>query len=204
MQPFRRLRYKTRIGMLLGVLMLSLLLNNLASRASIERMERTANSVYADRLMPSTFIFELREHLERSRALAASPPDRNARLLREREQHRLAIAELIRKYEQTVLTDEERAEWKAFKLHLRQFQASQAGADAHFEQTLKSLNHLSHIQAGEGKHLQANMHALVNASALRSYLEIAIIIAIGGITLALIGFSKGAFEQGPPRRPSLN
>jgi len=206
MHLLQKLRYKTRVGLLLALLLLVLVLNNIAGRANFNQIEKTAQSIYEDRLMPSTYIFELREHLDQERMLFASS-NGDAAMLRQHELHQSAMADLINRYEQTELTAEERAEWKAFKQHLHYLQMNRhtrSGFNEHYEQTLKSLNHLSLIQAGEGKHLRANMNAIASTSALMSYLDIAIIVIIGGITLSLIGFSKSIFEQSPPHRPSLN
>jgi hypothetical protein len=202
----QKIRYKTRVGLLLALLLAVLVLNSIAGRERVNKIEKTAQSIYKDRLMPSTYIFELREHLDGERALFASAhPD--AATLRQQAMHQSAIADLINRYELTELTDEERGEWKAFKQHLhllRLNRAAPSDVNEHYAQSLKSLNHLSLIQAGEGKQLKANMSSIASTSSLMSYLEIAIIIIIGGITLSLIGFSKSIFEQSPPHRPSLN
>jgi hypothetical protein len=206
MNHFHKLRYQTRVALLLAVLLSALLLNNIAGRASFNRMEQTAAAIYEDRLMPATYLFELREHLEAERELSRAT-EKNTETEHQQEQHRLAIADIITRYEKTELTPEERSEWRFFRHHLELFQAaglSQAGASRHFEQSIRSLNHLSLIQAGEGKHLRADMHQMVSSSALMSYFEFAIILVIGGITLSLIGFSKSMFEQSAPHSPSLN
>ena len=206
MNPLRKLQYRTRVGMLLAILLVGLLLNNIAGQESFSEIEKNANAIYEDRLMPATFIFELREHLDQERILIESARH-DAQSMRAQSMNQHAIADLVGKYEKTKLTKEERLEWDNFKSHLQQYYA---GADrqtafiAHYGPTLKSLNHLSLIQAGEGRHIRSNMNAIVSASSLRSYLELAFIIAIGSITLSLIGHSRGIFEQTPPHSPSLN
>jgi hypothetical protein len=136
---------------------------------------------------------------------AAGQPD--ADLLRQRSLHESAMADLISRYEKTELTSEERAEWNSFKQQLHYLQLNRNARsefNEHFARTLKSLNRLSLIQAGEGKQLRADVRAIANTSMLISYLEIAVIIIIGGVTLSLIGFSKSIFEQSAPHSPSLN
>ena len=201
-----KIRYKTRVGMLLALLLIVLVLNNIAGRERFNKIERTAQSIYKDRLMPSTYIFELREHLDREHALfASSQPD--AAMKQGQNLHNTAMADLIDRYEQTELTAEERTEWNNFKQHLHMLRLNRGEPSAfneHYVQSLKSLNHFSVIQAGEGKQLKANMTSIASTSSLMSYFEIAIIIIIGSITLSLIGFSKSIFEQAPPRNPSLN
>jgi hypothetical protein len=204
MNPLQKLRYKTKVGLLLCTLLVGLLLNNMAGRKSILQIERTAEAIYVDRLMPSTFLFELREHLQQELALLESPRQ-DANTLKQQKTHQLAIASLVDKYEKTDLTSEERKEWNNLKLHLYRFHQERSGAyTQHFTASIRSLNHLNTIQAGEGKHLQANMHAIASESSLLSYFEIALILIIGTITLSLIGFSRNIFEQQMPRNPSLN
>lgn len=206
MGPFQKFRYKTRVGLLLTLLLLVLVLNNIAGRENLNQIEKTAQSIYEDRLMPSTYIFELREHLDGEHALLASAR-RDAMGQREQRLHRAAITELVSRYEKTVLTAEERTEWNTFKRHLSGFQSGREGRhafDQHFQQALKSLNHLNVIQAGVGRQLNADMSAIAGTSTLMSYLETALIIIIGGLTLSLIGFSKSIFVQSSPRCASLN
>src|SRR5688500_4210979 len=109
MNPIQKLRYKTRIGLLLCALLVGLLLNNMAGRESMLQIERTAQAIYEDRLMPSTFLFELREHLQQELALYESPRQ-DADVLVQQKKHQLAIAALIARYEKTELTAEERTE----------------------------------------------------------------------------------------------
>ena len=206
MHPLLKLRYKTRIGLLLALLLLVLVLNNIAGRANFNEIEKTAQSIYADRLMPSTYLFEMRAHLDGERAMTSfTQSDPNAQ--RRHSMYRSAMAGLIDRYEKTELTKEERREWNAFKQHLQQLEMnrqSSTGFARHYEASLKSLDHLSIIQAGEGKQLRASVAAISSSSTLLSYFEIAIILIIGGITLTLIGASKSILEQRPPHSPSLN
>ena len=200
MNPVKQLRYKMRIGLLLGGLLLLLILNSIASRESFDAIDRDAHAFYVDRLMPATFIYELKEHLDaEQRLLATGPLDPQG--LREQAGHRAGMSALIGKYEQTKLTREERREWEQFRRRLDHYQS---GVYSDYEGLVASLNHLSLIQAHEGRNLQASMSAIARDSALRSYLEIALIIAIGCVTLSLIGYSRNMFEKGPTHRPSLN
>jgi hypothetical protein len=206
MNPFLKLRYKARVGFLLAGLLTCLLLNNIIGGRSITEMEANARSLYADRLIPSTYIFDITEHLHKELALLQSGQPQSVIYGQERK-HELAITKLIAKYELTVLSKEERVQWLAFKSHLndlRNARYSKEARDAHFEKTLQSLYALNEIQASEGSHLQANMKAISGSSSLRSYLEMVLLIVIGGVTLKLIGVSKDTFEQQWPHKASLN
>lgn len=202
MKMLQSLRYKTRVGMLLAVLLGCLLVNNIVGQESFDSIQQDARSIYEDRLMPSTFIFDLREHLYKEREYvnnAAQGPATLAGL----NAHRAAIDELVRRYEKTALTTEERQEWLRFKSQLAQMQAGAANETA-FKDALLSLTHLNAIQAGEAKSLESRMMAAASASALRSYLEMGLLIAIGAVTLSLIGYSRNVFQKTVSHRPSLN
>lgn len=206
MNTIQKFRYKTKIGILLGSLLALLLLNNIAGQNSFARMQRDATSMYADRLMPSTFLFDIGEALYQERILLTSSesPEAVAASLRH---HRNDIRDLMQRYEKTVLTPEEKAEWSALKENLaalNQMNAWTAQSNLQFDQAIKTLNNLKAIQAGEGAILQKDLSRISMNSTFRGYAEMVLLIIIGGITLSLIGFSRDVFEKVVSHRPSLN
>lgn len=117
------------------------------------------------------------------------------------------IVGLISSEEKTVLKPEEQKEWKALKAHLRAFHTAHAltpDVTGQFEAALIRLNNLKAIQVGEGAHLQEDLSQISIDSTLRAYIEMALLIAIGTVTLSLIGFSKNIFEKTISHRPMLN
>lgn len=206
MNAIGKLRYKTRIGILLGSLLALLLLNNIAGQESFARMQRDATSIYEDRLMPSTFLFDIREALYQEKMLLSSgsaPEAIEASL----NVYRSRINVLIDQYEQTVLTPEEKKEWTALKTTLGAFHSATMQtpvSDVQFDQAIQALNKLKVIQAGEGALLQKDLSRISMASSFRGYAEMALLIVIGVITLSLIGYSKNVFEKTVSHRPSLN
>lgn len=206
MNAMQKLRYKTKIGILLGSLLALLLLNNIAGQNSFARMQRDANSIYADRLMPSTFLFDIREALYQERMDLTSGTN-GAEIAASLNQHRENINSLIARYEQTVLTPQEKKEWSALKKNLGAFHSTKTWTEQssqQFDKAIATLNNLKAIQAGEGAILQKDLSRVSMASTFRSYAEMALLIIIGGITLSLIGFSRDAFEKVVSHRPSLN
>ncbi len=205
MNPYQKLQYKTRVGILLALLLSGLLINNIIGYESYDRMEATANSMYADRLMPSTYIFEITEHLHRGHVLWQSGQAGHI-AGKGMDEHQLAIRDLIARYEQTALTREERSQWTAFKTNLADLysRSGSAAAPQAFEKTLQCLNALNIIQAKEGRQLQANVRSIVGTSSLRSHLETVLLLVIGGCTLQLIGASRNIFQQSWPHKASMN
>ncbi len=202
MKTLQSLRYKTRIGLLLALLLGCLLVNNIVGQESLDAIQRDARSIYEDRLMPSTFIFELREHLYQEHTLLART-DGGPAIAGQLRQHRDAVDQLIGKYEKTVLTPDERREWQSFKAQLALLHGDAANEPA-FDQALLSLTRLNAIQAGVAKSLESRMTAAAGASTLRSYFEIGLLITIGAVTLSLIGYSRNVFQKTISHHPSLN
>ncbi len=206
MNLLQQFRYKTKVGIWLAVLLCCLLLNNILNQAHFGNMEKAAIAIYEDRLLPSTYIFEIREYLYKERMLQQSGLNDKERQQRS-GQYQAAIMALLDKYEHTTLTRQERVDWQVFKSNLDGFLAQANTAtdqNAYFEKTVKSLGNLLRIQSGEGKHLKTNMTDIVRVSTLTSYIEAGLLVVIGCITLSLIGFSKNVFNQKALRNPSLN
>lgn len=199
MNLFQQLRYKTKIGLLLAALLVCLLLNNIVNQSNYEHIEKAATSIYEDRLLPSTYIFELREYVYRQRDLAQT----GGEIAASEKDCRTAIAALLRKYEQTVLTRQESSHLRSLKSNMALFLASPQ-QERYFDNTLENLNDLLRIQSSEGRHLKADMINIARGSAFLSYIEVALLIIVGAITLSLIGFSKNVFQQRIPSNPSLN
>jgi hypothetical protein len=201
MKALQSLQYKTRIGLLLAALLACLLVNNILGQSSFESIQKDAQSIYEDRLMPSTFIFDLQEHLYQEQTLLQSGMAGSTAAV---QQHRAAVNGLVGRYEKTVLTKEERREWLKFKGHLMRMQEGPA-SEAELGQAMRCLTHLNAIQAGVAKDLETRMTAAANASTIRSYLEFALLIIVGAVTLSLIGYSRNVFQKPVTQhRPSLN
>lgn len=207
MNWFRQLHYKNRLGLVLVALISVILLNNIYSRQSVTDLDHAISSIYKDRLMPATYIFQLTDHLYQKRLLHDQHPG-NERLL---QQHNDAINTLIHDYETTHLTKEEHHHWHHFKRELDHYNAavginasggSQAG-EQRFSQTLQHLNSLSQIQAGEGNHLHKDTIDILNNTTMRSYLEVVLIIALGLLAVVMLGLTqKGMYQM--PQQASLN
>src|SRR5690606_30569581 len=113
MNELLKLRYKTKVTLLLGILLICLLVNNIVGYESNDKLEQSANSIYADRLMPSTYIFKISELLYQERALMQTGGTADLK-----GEHQQAIDAIIAQYELTTFTAEERKHWNAFKSNL--------------------------------------------------------------------------------------
>lgn len=195
------LQYKLQIGILLALLIAVIIVNNLSSKKNLEHMDVSVSSIYKDRLLASSYLFELTNHLYEKKLLFATRQPEVVRRANDR-----AILGLIGRYERTMFTKQEAVYWRSFKAGLLQYDASlEAGNPAPqiFERVLHDLKSLTHVQVTEGEHLFRGTRSDINASARGYYLELFLAIIIGVIVLGLIGVSRNTLT--PFRQhPSLN
>lgn len=196
----RKINNSIRLPLVLSIILLFLILINIANQRNFEDIEKAATSIYEDRLLPSMYIFEIREHLY------------NARIEQKEDQpladkYRTAIAELVDKYERTVLTAQESVDFSSLKTnlhHLFQFPVHSQDFDKYLQKTLSNLNALLHIQSGEGHHLKKDMISNLQHSTFLSYIDICLLITIAALIVSLLNSSRKMFFQKMPDNPSLN
>jgi hypothetical protein len=196
-RPFQ-LQKRFQIGAVLFVLLVAIVLNNVSSQRNLDRVDTSVASIYNDRLLAATYIFELSSSLHEKEALSpAAAAGRQAAI-----DHN--IADLIRKYDNTVLTARETSLWLSFKDNLKRYAGGGAQhGGVFFSKAMSDLKALSALQASEGNSLFRKTQSSISASTLSANLEMALAIGIGIVTLVLIGASKEAmmvFKQ----RSSLN
>ncbi|MBL7683878.1 MAG: MCP four helix bundle domain-containing protein [Flavipsychrobacter sp.] len=193
----------------LCAILVIILLGHISYRNDFARMEHSLSSIYKDRLMPATYIYNISNHLYEKRLLAEH---KNQYSIREyttmQQMHDAAIASIIHSYEKTFLTLPEQQEWQAFKQNLARYNTHttpytqlvpisiQSTPDKDFNNTIASLNALSSIQAGEGNNIRRSSKSIVNATMLTSYMEAALLIVLGLFTIVVISTSdKAIFKQ---------
>lgn len=177
-------------------------------------------SIYNDRLMPATYLYEISKNLYEKKLLHSGNTELNSSELNVRiTTHNAAIAKLVKDYELTELTPEENLQWQAFKMHLLAYntaeevwlnnaspleQNSHTALEKQFAIVQQHLNTLSSIQVGEGSNLQKSSHSIISSTLLLSYLEISLLVVLGLFTLVLLSTSdKSVFRQ-QPHSQSLN
>ncbi len=204
------IKHKIKAAFVLAIIILVILLGNLVIRERFSSIDKSMSSIYNDRLKPSAYLYDISHNIYQKRLLHNE--DVNAHTSSLIYSHNKTIATLIGQYEQTVLTDEEKQQWKLFKQHLYRYNALEndwlkAGNEqmttaannellAAFNLALKNLDNLSNIQVGEGNYLQRNTTSMVNSSLVFSSLEISLLIILGLFTLVILSVSDNAiFKQ---------
>jgi len=193
-----QLQKRFQIGAVLLVLLVGIVWNNVSSKRNLEKVDTSVTSIYNDRLMAATYIFDLSNILYEKAALGHTAAARQQAALDR------SIADLIHKYDNTMLTVKEAALWRSFKDNLRQYNIADAHSETvFFNKAIGDLKALSALQATEGNSLFRKTQSSITAFALSSNLEMALAVGLGIITLVLIGASKDAMLN-LRQRPSLN
>lgn len=218
-------RQKLKLALLLAVLTLALLLSNIFERRNASHIDHCFESMYADRLLPSAYIFYLTNHFYQRRLLLEG---HLARTNAESSQvcgvqlgvHARAMDSLIADFEKTYLVGNEEkilidfkrelASYNQFERNLLNGGAGFAHPDATgdrlvhlFDLTLKELTALCHIQLSVGKHLLDDSHSKAASSRLLTTLEIALLVAVALLVQVLVLTSRKIVVE-KPSLPNLN
>jgi hypothetical protein len=218
-------RQKLKLALLLAILTLILLASNIFERRNASHIDHCFESMYADRLLPSAYIFHLTHHFYQRRLLLQSHlTQRNALSHRECqaqiEAHAHTMDSLISDFEKTYLVGNEEQILTDFKRELasyHHFEQNLMGSEPDFihpeatderlvrlfDLTLKELTALSHIQLSVGKHLLDDSHSKAANSRLLTTLELALLVVVALLVQLLVLTSRKIVVE-KPRMPNLN
>lgn len=195
MSPFADLKDKTRPIFILCIILLIILLNNLSGRKDYANLDKNISSIYADRLMPSNYLFRINDHLYQKRLLRHEhdqTTDETTTLL---AAHNTNIDKLIKEYEATYLTKTEKEHWLNFKQNIVAYNKNELKEystinnellNKSFDNCMLALQQLNTIQATEGKQLQVSSRAILGGSLIGSYLEISLLFILAIIFFVLL------------------
>jgi hypothetical protein len=199
---------KTKAIAVLLLIIVLILVNNIANRKTFSNLNEHITSIYKDRLMPATYIFQITDHLYQKRLLQ-NQGDRTDASNAKDEAHNKAIAGIIKTYETTYLTPAEKKQWILFKHELEAFNrlshvgsGNEKAIEISFNKVLKSLNALSETQASEGNYLFKQSSLSINGTIIMSHLEIALLLILGVIALVLLNANDNRFSR--MQNPYLN
>jgi len=195
--------------MLLALILGLTLLTNLLERNRFKQLERSFSSMYEDRLMAENYLFHLYENLKNKEDLLENVAqegisiDVNQKLAQFSAQR----SDLVAKYAETYLTEEEEKEFTKLNEELNridqleQMLTNRQPSEAipshiirqHEEvtgQAFATLSALNDIQPKEGALLRNKSEKIILGSVSISHLEMVILIVIGIIIQALIFSAK--------------
>jgi hypothetical protein len=202
------IQQKFKAAALLGLICAVIIVTNLLGRHNIDELGTSFSSVYEDRLLVESYIYELADHLYRKKLMLDNCAGLDAPNLRsEISNHNAAIATLLSDYEKTRLTEQESACFIDFKNNVAALQYLElqylrnAGDDIQLAETRsriddrfalasKNLHQLSGIQISEGKLLNDQSKKIVAGSSLITNLEMVILICIAILLQVLVIASR--------------
>lgn len=176
---------------LLLIVLLALLLSNYLALRTYNRLSQHVSSIYKDRLLPASYLFQLHELLYRQKMTSAQS---NGTVTQYREQVQAitdSMKRVMRDYEATYLTPLEKEQWRYFRQSLNQFEQAkqQLVADTassttswelerEFYQANRYLSDLIALQLQEGVALKDASQSLLGSSVIQTYLQISLVIIL--------------------------
>ena len=210
------LKQKTKIAILLFLIMACTILIRLLEDRSIKNMEKAFTSLYNDRLVPATDLFYISEKLYAKRFLLEtfvysdqnklSAQELNAKL-KTYDKH---IDTLLAKYEQTFLVKNEKnhlTELKAKLLENKIIEKNMllnansldktalrrlydSNAEKSFLDISNTLSQLTKVQTVVGEQLKEESQKIVRGTNLYSTIQLLIAIVIGALIVSILAASN--------------
>jgi len=197
------IKQKTKIAFLLFGIMVCTILIRIAEDKSIENIGDKIKSMYNDRLIPATDLFYISESIHAKRIFTDNYLKNLTVDHQNVKSHNLKIEDLLKKYERTFLTAEEKKELNAFKsayaihLSLEKKLYNSVGPidytgamDRSYHNLFMQLNRLTAIQSQVGKELISNVQTTLNGTQIYTNLQYLLSILIGLMVMGLLLASK--------------
>jgi hypothetical protein len=185
------IKHKAKVVALLLLIIILILGKNIYDRITFSSLDDSIASIYHDRLMPATYIFQLTDRLYQKRLLNGAGGQSNSAKLD--EEHDKFISEIMTAYEKTYFTTAEKEQWIGFKQALDEYnifnnaaEKNQEAISNSFKKVIRSLEALSHIQASEGNQLFSSSKSNVSGMIIISQLELALLLILGIVALILV------------------
>lgn len=202
------IRQKATASVLLALVLGLVMWNNLVERYQIRRLDKSFSSMYEDRLLAESYLFQLYDQLQQKSEIFQASLQGN-RAVADKfdfEQHQQKMNTIIDKYEKTHLTTEETATYQRFKAILANMTAIDAQVMAQHHGLVQAnlietseastaracavLTELSEIQTSEGQVLRSQSKRIMLGNISSSYFEMAILVIIALLIQALVLSSK--------------
>lgn len=216
------IKNKTTAAILLAVILGLTMLTNLLQRKRFQELEQSFTSIYEDRLLAENYLFHLYENLKQKQDLFELAAQNGVchTINKELNEYRTARAQLISKYTETYLTEEEDGKFNDFKTALARIDKLEeeiARLEARFEiptelihthdeitaHAFSTLSALSDIQTVEGEVLRERSKLIILGSVSISHFEMTILIVIAIVIQGLI-FSSSTLLVKKSQNANLN
>ena len=200
---YQQVKKKAKAIITLHVMIVVVMFINFFVRRSYDDLDKTITSIYSDRLMPANYLFKINDHLYQKKLLLEEHETLNSSDQAQLDQHNGIIAALIKEYEATFLTKNEKEQWSGFKKELENYNhiewvilqgkmktADETQLQTSFNLAKLHLKQLNEIQATEGKLLEVHSRRVIGESRLNAWLEISLLFVLSIALLQLTGFNE--------------
>lgn len=209
---------KMKAAFLLTIVLVITMLTNLLERRRFQQLERSFSSIYEDRLMAEIYLFNLYANLIEKQELLETAVEKgiNYSTGEKLRTNRIDREQLIGKYAQTYLTEEEQVQFNNLNNLFDRMDRLEGefgrqpdamviptGFIHATAEVFSMLSALSDIQTIEGEALRSQSQKLIMGSVSMSRFEMTILIFIGLIIQALI-FSSRTLLTDSRQNPGLN
>ena len=213
---------KMRVALVLFGTFILVFINNWIEKKNVSELGDSFSSVYKDRLLAESYIYELSDHLHQKKIILENwnTNENTQSLSLKILENNNAIKHILAEYEKTKLTETEKTYFQNVKNSLiliwdiegKFFNVDISGQETErtnpflvnlYAETFENLRKLSKIQVTEGKILSEKSESIIAGSNMASQLETAILIGIAIFIHALI-FAKKSFTPKIMQQPSLN
>lgn len=205
------IRQKGRIVLLLSALAFLVIANCTTYNRNIAEMGDSVSEVYADRLLAQDYIYKLSARIHERRLALEESAHYGKQPATLPGTHSLSILALLRDYEATKFTPEEKIVYDEFRSNIFRMIALQqrygltlhaAGKTAllkayheSLDLSLTQLEELSGIQMQRGRNINANTQKIVSFTSLLHQLDWALILIIVVMIMAIIFATKSSFPR---------
>jgi|TARA_R100000501_G_C2606308_1_gene102011 hypothetical protein len=205
---------RKRLILLLSVFFALLLITEFIEKRSLKSIDQDFSSLYQDRLLPASQIYELSEILHEKRMLFEDIKDNgeyNAAFnLNEIKTYNSQMDKVLQDYSQTYLVEREEVYFEDFQKHYKEYLVLEntilenlreedfttasylinKNANDYFKVLNLDLHNIASIQPEVGQQLMAHYKSSSGITSLLYYFKIALTILIGVFVLRLLGLEK--------------
>lgn len=182
-------------ALLLFVVMVLVLLTNFGERNNAVKINKAVLSLYEDRLVVGSYIFDYAQHLQSIAETAGNPEMPIVQKTKVISAESEKIKQLHQLYLKTVLTPQEKKEFEVFFNLCKNIEKQTLTLEFEHVKTtavngIDILKSLSQLQVAEGKTQMSNVTSLYTFSNFYSHFELAVLIVIALIIQALVLASR--------------
>lgn len=205
---------RKRLILLLSAFFALLLITEFIEKRSLKSIDQDFSSLYQDRLLPASQIYELSEILHEKRMLFEDIKDNgeyNAAFnLNEIKTYNSQMDQVLQDYSQTYLVEREEVYFEDFQKHYKEYLVLEntilenlrdedfttasylinKNANDYFKVLNLDLHNIASIQPEVGQQLMAHYKSSSGITSLLYYFKIALTILIGVFVLRLLGLEK--------------